>query len=346
MEMLKCPQCGTEVASALLNCPSCRWLVHGSRLKDLADEAEAAERDHRMADALAAWRQALELLPQDSRQFQSILEKAKTLSQQLDTASAQAQKAKRSHVPSVLTGLGVVGLLLWNFKFLLVALLAKGKLLLLGFSKIGTLLSMLVSFGVYWTAWGWKFALGLILSIYIHEMGHVAALQRYGIKATAPMFIPGVGALVRLEQPLLNPREDAVVGLAGPLWGLGAAAVALGAYRLFGWSNWAAIARVGGWVTLFNLLPVWQLDGSRGFRALSRSQRWMVVAAIGALWVMTREGLLVLLAIVAAYRAMERQAPATPDLAIFMRYILILIAASWLCLVPVPLPGEVQPQVG
>lgn len=340
MEMLKCPQCGTEVASALLSCPSCHWLVHGSRLKALADEAERAERDHRTADALAAWRQALELLPPDSHQFQSILEKAKTLSRQLESTSARDEKLKRSRLPSTLAGLGVAGLLLWKFKFLLVALLAKGKLLLLGFSKIGTLFSMLVSFGVYWTVWGWKFALGLILSIYVHEMGHVAALQRYGIKATAPMFIPGVGALVRLEQPLLNPHEDAVVGLAGPLWGLGAAAVALGAYHLLGSANWAAIARVGGWVTLFNLLPVWQLDGSRGFQAFSRSQRWMAVAAIGALWVITHEGLLVLLALVAGYRAMERHVPASGDSAVFVRYLMILAAASWLCLVPVPLPGE------
>src|SRR3989454_12639768 len=81
---------------------------------------------------------------------------------------------------------------------------------------------MLLSAGVYWAAWGWKFALGVVLSIYVHEMGHVQALQRYGIKATAPMFIPGVGAVVRLKQYPASPREDARVGLAGPLGGLGA----------------------------------------------------------------------------------------------------------------------------
>ena len=59
---------------------------------------------------------------------------------------------------------------------------------------------MLLSLGVYWTAFGWKFALGLVLSIYVHEMGHVAMLRRYGIKSTAPMFIPGLGAMVRMKQ--------------------------------------------------------------------------------------------------------------------------------------------------
>ena len=81
----------------------------------------------------------------------------------------------------------------------------------------------MLSLGVYWTAWGWQFALGIILSIYVHEMGHVFALHRYGFKAAAPMFVPGVGALVRLQQPVTNTREDADIGLAGPIYGLGAA---------------------------------------------------------------------------------------------------------------------------
>src|SRR5439155_143942 len=83
---------------------------------------------------------------------------------------------------------------------------------LLGLTKASTLFTMLLSAGVYWAAWGWKFALGVVLSIYVHEMGHVQALQRYGIKATAPMFIPGVGAVVRLKQYPASPR-DARVGL-------------------------------------------------------------------------------------------------------------------------------------
>ena len=124
---------------------------------------------------------------------------------------------------------------------------------------------MLLSMGVYWTAWGWRFALGLVLSIYIHEMGHVAALQRYGIKATAPMFIPGFGAMVRLNQYPANPAEDARVGLAGPLWGLGAAVFAYAVFLATAIPFWAAIARTGALINLFNLLPIWQLDGGRGY---------------------------------------------------------------------------------
>src|SRR5439155_20796972 len=157
------------------------------------------------------------------------------------------------------TGVGAIGLLLWKL-----------KALLLGLTKGTTLFSMLLSLGVYWTAWGWKFALGLVLSIYVHEMGHVAALRRYGIRASAPMFIPGVGAVIRAQQSPANPIEDARVGLAGPIWGLGAALASLGLYLVTDWPICLAMARVGAWINLFNLLPLWPLDGGRGFQSLPR----------------------------------------------------------------------------
>src|SRR5690349_22006017 len=104
---------------------------------------------------------------------------------------------------------------------------------------------MLASIGLYWALYGWKFGLGFVLSIYIHEMGHVTALARYGIPATPPMFIPGFGAFVRLKAYPANPGEDARTGLAGPLWGLGAALAAMGVSIATGSDLWAAIARTG-----------------------------------------------------------------------------------------------------
>jgi len=103
---------------------------------------------------------------------------------------------------------------------------SKGKLLLLGLTKISTLASMLAFFAVYWSLFGWRFALGFVMSIYIHEMGHVMALRRYNIAASAPMFIPFFGAFVRMKQYPGNVGEDARVGLAGPIWGLGSAVAA------------------------------------------------------------------------------------------------------------------------
>jgi Zn-dependent protease len=165
----------------------------------------------------------------------------------------------------------------------------------------------------------------------------VAALRRFGIQATAPMFVPGLGALIRLRQHPANPREDARIGLAGPLWGCGAAAVAYLGFVL-GWGPlWAAVARFGAWVNLFNLLPVWQLDGGRAFRALSRQQRLLAVAALAALWALSREGLLLLLLIAAAAQALRRDAPEQPDHVALAEYVLLAAALTLLCLLHVPL---------
>ena len=316
--MALCGRCGTDIASTLLSCPACQSLVHEQQLTTLARQAEQATADARPTEALTHWRAALELLPPDSRQYQSILQKIQTLSQHVKKGSGR--KA---------VGVGAVGAVL-------LSLLAKGKLLLLGLGKASTVFSMLLSLGVYWAAWGWKFAVGVVASIYIHEIGHVAALQRYGIKASAPMFIPGVGAFVQMKQSLATRHEDAVVGLAGPWWGLATAVACYGIFMLSGAKIWAAIAHTGAWLTLFNLLPTWQLDGSRGFQALARRQRWGVVAMMVVLWMVTHEGLLILLALVSGWRALERADTNDGDQHIFFQYLALLTATSLLSMMTPP----------
>jgi Zn-dependent protease len=172
--------------------------------------------------------------------------------------------------------------------------------------------------------------------LYIHEMGHVAALRRFGIRASLPMFLPGIGAVVRLQQHPASPSEDARVGLAGPLWGMGAAIAAWLGFLGGGWPLLAAVARWGAWVNLFNLLPLWQLDGGRAFRALARWQRIAAAVAIGALWLWTREGLLILLGIAAVLRAFG-EAPAEGDRKAALQYLVLLIVLSAMCLIEVPM---------
>jgi len=308
--------------------------VHGDELKRLAAAAERAAQAGDRSSALAAWREALDLLPRDSTQHHLVSARVLELSRALDQepqAPRQASRAGRNAA-----GLGALGALLVKFKFALIFLLTKAKLLLLGLTKASTFFSMLLSAGVYWSIWGWKFAVGVVLSIYVHEMGHVQALQRYGIKATAPMLIPGVGAVVRLKQYPADRREDARVGLAGPIWGLGAAAVAYAVYRATGSGIWGAIAHFGAWVNLFNLLPVWQLDGGRGFRALTRTQRWIAAALIGSMWLLTGEGLLVLLGLAAAASASFADSADQPDPTILVQYGLLVIVLSLLTWSAVP----------
>ena len=337
-----CPQCGTHIAPSLLSCPSCHQLTYADELKKLAAEAERATHANDIAAALGAWRRALELLPRDSRQHEAISATINELGKKVDSAElAKIEEAKKRPAwAKGATGFGVLGLLLWKFKFILVLVFTKGKLLLLGLTKMSTLISMLLSFGVYWTLWGWKFALGLVVSIYVHEMGHVVALTRYGIRATAPMFIPGVGAVVRLKQSPANPREDARVGLAGPIWGLGAAVAAYLVYLVTDWPSWAAIARVGAWINLFNLLPIWQLDGGRGFRTLTQPQRWFIAAVIAGMWFLTGEGLLVLLLILAVVRASGKSDATEADRIGMWQFAFLVAALSLMCMIHVPVPAS------
>jgi Zn-dependent protease len=330
-----CPQCGTEIPKNFLACPGCQRLVYADRLNGLSHKANQAEQDNRLSDALASWREALELLPPRSKQYEALREKITDLGRQVDGLSPADSNLSVVQEPKSLLGRngGKAGLL-----GLLAVLLSKLKILLLGLAKLHTLLSMLLAFGIYWTLWGWKFALGFVLSIYIHEMGHVAALNRYGIKATAPLFIPGVGAFIRLQQKLTNPREDARVGLAGPIWGLVAALTAYALFRATGDMVFAAIAQIGAWINLFNLMPVWQLDGGRGFQSLARWQRWVMLAVMGLMLYDTGEKLLMILMVFAVFQAFRKDAPAEPDHIGLIEFAFLVVLLSIMTTIPVQTP--------
>ncbi len=342
---MECAGCGSDLAPSLLACPACHRLVHQPALETLASTAGAARQRGDAAAELAAWRSATELLPAGSRQLQQIGARMDELGRQV---AASDPSTPPPPPPSIKPGFGgsagwagglaAVALVLWKLKAVLLALLSKGKFLLLGLSKSGTVFTMLLSFGAYWTLWGWKFAGGLVLSIYVHEMGHVAALRRLGIPATAPMFIPGFGAFVRLKQRPATVIEDARVGLAGPRWGLAAALVAWAVHVATDAPVWAAIARIGAWINLFNLLPIAPLDGGRAFHALAKPQRWLAVGSLAAAWAISRDGLVVLLALVAIGQAAVGKAPETGDRRTIVEYALLAIVLAGLTLLPVPVP--------
>ena len=270
-----------------------------------------------------AWERALALLPPDSPESRTVKARIENIDLQLSDKHVWAKRFAK---------LGPVGILLWKFKTIALIVLTKGKLLLLGLTKLSTLASMLAAFALYWSLYGWKFAAGLVISIYIHEMGHVAALRRYGIAATAPMFIPGFGAIVRLKEYPHNVAEDARVGLAGPIWGLAAAVAAWVGALVTGLPIWYAIAHTGAWINLFNLLPIWQLDGGRGFRALTRAQRGIALIAALTMWAVTQETLLLLIAIGAAYRLFSKDYATEPDNGVLTQYVGLLVLLSMLVL--------------
>jgi Zn-dependent protease len=331
-----CAGCGTEVAPALLTCPRCQRLVHAEALRQLAADAEKADAAGDLVGARDAWKRALDRLPPASRQAEAVLERVAALNRKLEAGPPVPAGGGMAGRALRLGSVGALGLLLWKFKFAVVFVVTKGKLLVMGLTKTSTLLTMALSLGVYWTAWGWMFALGLVLSMYVHEMGHVAALQRYGIKATAPMFVPGLGAFVRLKEYPASPAEDARVGLAGPLWGLGAALAAYAVFLATASPYWAAVARTGAWLNLFNLMPIWQLDGGRGFRALTRGQRLLVVLAFGAAWAVAQDGLFLLLAIAGAMRVAAEEGARAPDQGVLAEFTFLVAAFAVLFRVAKP----------
>jgi Zn-dependent protease len=172
--------------------------------------------------------------------------------------------------------LAAIGLVIAKFA-------AKAKALLFLLPKIKlftTSATMLVSIAAYALFWGWKFGVGFVLLLLVHEMGHVIQLRREGIKASAPMFIPFMGALVAMKELPKDAAAEARVGLAGPVLGALGCLIPLGLFALTGDELFKALAFVGFFLNLFNLLPVLPLDGGRAMAALSP---WMWFVGYGLL---------------------------------------------------------------
>jgi Zn-dependent protease len=160
----------------------------------------------------------------------------------------------------------------------LVALIAKGKTILLLLPKVkllATFGSAFVSIAAYALLWGWPFAVGFVALLFLHELGHVIQLRREGVKASAPMFIPFLGAVITARSMGDDAAAEARVGLAGPILGAIASLVPLGIWLATGSDFWRALAYVGFFLNLFNLLPVLPLDGGRAMAALSPAI-WLV----------------------------------------------------------------------
>lgn len=338
-----CAQCGVQISQTALACPSCHKLVHGDELRRLSEQAHAHEQQADVHAALEDWRATLALLPPQSRQYAQVHDTVLRLTAALEHAPARHPVPARTQISTkqALGWLGALGLLLWKFKAVALFAFTKLKFLLLGLTKAKTFFSMLLSMGVYFTLWGWKFAVGLVFSMYVHEMGHVAALRRLGIPVSAPMFVPGLGAYVRSAAYPTTPAQDARVGLAGPIWGLGAALACAVVYYATDIPIWGALAESGAYLNLFNLLPVWQLDGARAFHAMDKRQRIIAVAAFALAWLFTHETLLLIVGAVAAYRAFATAPSLSPDRRTVVEFVgLVVILSGLMHLITVPVSAR------
>lgn len=178
--------------------------------------------------------------------------------------------------------------------------------LLAGALKLKTLASMVLSMGFYATQWGLPFAIGFVLLILVHELGHVFVLRREGIPAGAPVFIPFVGAFIAMRGQPRDAYVEAKVAIGGPVAGSLAAWAVLAAGVLLSRPMLVGLGVTGAYLNLFNLVPVSPLDGGRIAGAFTRAF-WIGGYAIGvAVLLVTRSPMLLLILLVGLFTLWQR----------------------------------------
>lgn len=145
--------------------------------------------------------------------------------------------------------------------------------------KLGKLLTtgstMLLSIALYSWIYGWRYAVGFVLLIFIHEMGHFISAKLRGLDVGAPTFIPFVGAWIEMKEMPHSVETEAYVGFAGPLAGTLASLICYWLGRHLGSNLLLALSYSGFMINLFNLIPISPLDGGR-ITAIISPKVWLV----------------------------------------------------------------------
>ncbi|HEV7773350.1 MAG TPA: site-2 protease family protein [Conexibacter sp.] len=189
--------------------------------------------------------------------------------------------------------------------------------LLLKFGKVGLLFatkakflatsgSMLVSVAAYALIWGWTFAVGFVALLFVHEMGHYIQLRREGVKPSGMLFIPFLGAVVGTRSLGGSALAEARVGLAGPILGTVGSGVCLVIAEATNSDLFRALAYIGFFLNLFNLLPVVPLDGGRAMAAMAPWMWFVGLAAMAALAIAFPNPIILIILLLAAFSTWQR----------------------------------------
>jgi Zn-dependent protease len=226
----QCPHCSALLPPGAIVCPACHRLVYQHRLGVLLQEAQRLEAVDPL-QAAQVWVQCLPLLPPESPEYQQIGQRITALTSsgphRLDYAPAPVKRET------------------WQTAI----------------AKTGG--SMLVCMFIYKQSWGAPFAVGFVLLILIHELGHSIANWCYGIAQSPPIFLPYVGAVIMLRQNPPDAKAEAVIGIAGPIAGTFGALCCYGLFLYTRNGLYEQLSLFAFWMNLFNLIPIWPLDGGR-----------------------------------------------------------------------------------
>lgn len=171
------------------------------------------------------------------------------------------------------------------------------------FAKIGKIilpaLSLVASLGTYALLYGWRFAAGFIGLLFFHEMGHYIAARQKNLNVGLPTFIPFVGAWIELKEQPVDAEAEAYIAYAGPFVG------SLAAFAFYFWGSEnnsglaLALAQAGFMINLFNLIPLYPLDGGRITSVLSPRLWFLGAPLLVGFWLYHPSPMLIIVAVLA-----------------------------------------------
>ncbi|MGI6091564.1 MAG: peptidase M50 [Negativicutes bacterium] len=183
------------------------------------------------------------------------------------------------------------------------AVAVMGLVALVNFGPAGAIaISMLVSLAVYAVAFGFKFALGFVLLLLCHELGHVIASRAVGMKTQGPIFVPFIGAALALKDAPVNARMEANIAIGGPALGTLSALICLTCYLWTDSMLLLVLSYTACLLNLFNLIPCDPLDGGKIAGAISPHMWWVGTIAIGLMFIYTHNLFILLIFFVSLFR--------------------------------------------
>lgn len=215
-------------------------------------------------------------------------------------APASPRPQKKAGILGVLAAIGLLILKFGKYAF--------------GLAKFGpTAISMVVMIGVYAMFFGVWFAVGFVVLIFIHEMGHAVVMWAKGIKTGPIVFLPFFGAFIAIKSKMKSAAVEAEMAYGGPAAGTLAASAC---YGIFLWTKnplWLSLAYIGFLLNLFNLIPISPLDGGRVVTAIS-TKLWVVGLVLGGVIVFyTWNVLLLIVLLLGCARAYQQYRSGAAD---------------------------------